>query len=63
MTRNDGVEVELEDCVEDLDPFDGAGAVAVVETGMPSVIEVAGVNDPQVRKVDDGIAVGVPAPK
>ena len=63
MTRDDDVEIELENLVQHLDPLDSARAIGIVHYRHPFGDQIPGVNDLQVGEVDHGVAVGVSAPE
>ena len=75
MARNHGVEVELEHAVEHVGPVEKAAALSIVDIDVDawrsirvlpgrrgtSEEQVARVNDAEVRKIDDGVAVRMTA--
>src|SRR5690606_23153140 len=59
MARNDGLELQLEHFIERVVPIQSAAAGSVIDEGRAAHEHIAGVNDSQLREVDDRVPVGV----
>ena len=61
MSGNGRHEVQSQHVVEGVDPLHETPAVAVVDEDIPGVEQVSSMDDAEVRKIDDRVAVGVTA--